>query len=95
MTTTNFVLVPLILVGTCALFFYIGLHIHDLNKKLDDLLEKANKQEPQPVITMGQYAPKVPIADSDSPTGLVTAKSPQLVEWEEQEAVRKMNLGPQ
>jgi hypothetical protein len=93
--TTNLILILLLFVIAGIFFFYIGVHIQDLNKKLDDLLRRTVEKEPEPVITMGAYEPETGLSTDNSPTGLVTAKSPQLVEWEEQEAVRKMNLRPQ
>lgn len=73
----------------------IYLEIREVSKKVDDLLDKPKYNNDEPAITMGLYRPANENATSESTnTGLVVPKTPQLIEFEEQEELRKLNLRP-
>lgn len=91
----NIVLVVVSIAVLLVLAFYAGLYIRDLNDKIDRLSE-AQKPEPTPAVTLGAYRSvnENAVNKEDNLVGLVTPKSPQLLEFEEQEELRKMSLGP-
>lgn len=92
---TNLILLALFVVG-CSLFFIVGLLYNKLVSRLEELISQIESDPTSyPTVTMGMYEPKTSLSDSAGSVGLVNSKSPQLVEFEEQEQLRKMNLKPQ
>lgn len=81
----------------CALV-YIAILISRIEKRLDDLVPPQSDDEPvvePPTVTMGTYRPvNENVGDPVGDVGLVTTKTPQLLEFEEQQALEKMNLRP-
>jgi len=91
----SIILLTLIFVLACALFFSVGLFYNKLTNRLDELISRIESEPVErPAVTMGTYEPRSALSDSTAPVGLVNSKSPQLVEFEEQEQLRKMNLKP-
>lgn len=77
------------------LFFYIGLYCREISQKIDALLEDRQKNEPEPFVTPTNPSfANEGMAGNEEESIIVTPKSPQLLEWEESEKLRKMNLRP-
>lgn len=78
-----------------ALSVYIGLELNTVSKNIDQLLGKPDITKETPSVTLGAYRPvneNTVSNTQNSEIGLVSVKTPQLLEFEEQEELRKMNL---
>jgi len=82
-------------VSGCIFCFYAGLYSRDVAKKIEELLSRPKDPEPTPFVThteRGFVNENTPLRDDSA---IVLPKTPQRLEFEEQEELRKMNLGSQ
>lgn len=96
---SSLVIIGILLLVAAA--FYAGLYLSDLNRKVNSLLSKDTEPKPNAVVTNGAYSgpDKFGGVYNDAPyatstVGLVSSKTPQRLEFEEAEELKKMNLGP-
>lgn len=74
--------------------FFMGFFYREVREKLIELTEKLEKVEPKVGATDASYGPVFQTANQPGDIGLVEPKTAQRLEWEEQERLRKMQLGP-
>lgn len=82
----------------CFIFAWtLGFFHRDLKDKLDDLQERMKKVEKEPEIgaTYGVYKPVNEFArvNQDGEVGLVETKTPQRIQFEAEEALRREARG--
>jgi len=87
---TSLVVLLAVLMGFCAGYFY-----RDLRDRLDSI---ENKMKEKPVdlgVTLGGYGPvnEYSRTNQDGVVGIVETKTPQRVEWDAQEALRREARG--
>lgn len=75
--------------------FILGYRMRDIKDSIEQLKNKLNEKQTAPTVTMGAYAPKTGTSNvSDGRVGLVSAKTPQLLQWEaDQKLEREVKLG--
>lgn len=92
-----YVLVPiltLLLGGTGG--YFLGRYQNSLLNKIRTL-EEQRRGEPktEPTVIAGAYQPPAPVstAPDNRSVGLVESKTPELLDWESQQAIEKEALG--
>lgn len=87
------ILITSALVVGGVLGYLVGRYHRELVDKIRTL-EGQVREEPKPVVTMGAYDPPQPTTThSDTAIGLVETKTPQLIEFEQQESIERQGLG--
>ena len=74
--------------------FAMGYFYRDIRNKINDLTDKLEVAEPEVGATNASYGQHVEITNQSGQIGLVEPKTAARLEWEEQERLRKMQLGP-
>lgn len=75
--------------------FVIGYYHRDIVERVK-LLEERSKEKPVELgTTLGEYGPvnEFSRTNQDGPVGLVETKTPQRIEWEAQESLRREARG--
>jgi len=73
-----------------------GYLFRDMRDKVTELTAQLKKEEPDVGATYAAYGRVDPYkVNQDGDVGLVEPKTAQRLEWEEQERLRKMQIGPQ
>ena len=76
--------------------YFIGLKIGNLEDTIKDLTDRVTREEPELGATFGSYAvpnQNAQIPDNGIPVGIVEAKTPQRVEFEAEESIRREARG--
>lgn len=82
-----------VIVGFCV--FYSGyVQYKDILRLLEAIKNERNTKEPEAFVTRTDRAFTNENAGDQENSSIVVPKTPQLVAWEEQEELRKMNLKP-
>lgn len=79
-----------------ALFgLFIGVYLDNLQKQILDLKSRQDEKSPDLGATLGDYGPvnEFSRTNQDGIVGIVEAKTPQRVEWEAEESLRKEARG--
>lgn len=79
----------LILIMQIAICFYLHLILQEVKKPSD---KTELSEEPEPFVTRTSPEFTNPNMAGQDDSAIVIPKSPQLIEFEESEALRKMNL---
>lgn len=89
----EFVLPPVLsLIAGGCLGYILGLHEATLIDKIRTL-QGQEREVQKPTITMGDYKPPKEISDNkEKSVGIVEAKTPQRVAWEQENAIEKEAL---
>lgn len=83
------------------LVFHAGFHVghfigkmeKTLQQKFTELFKTIEEKKPEIGVTPASYGPVKGYVAGDSDIGLVETKTPEQLEWQEQERLREMQLG--
>jgi uncharacterized protein YneF (UPF0154 family) len=91
-----YILVPLLalLLGSIGGYF-VGRYQSQLMNKIRTLEGQTREVKTKPTITMGAYSHPKEMSNvpDKSKVGIVEAKTPELVEWENEQLIEKQALG--
>jgi len=74
--------------------FAMGFFYRDIRDKISDLTDKLEAAEPEVGATNASYGQQFETSNQIGQIGIVEPKTVARMEWEEQERLRKMQLGP-
>lgn len=88
-------MISVALVMACVFCFGIGFLFRDLKDSVTDLQKRMDAKEPDLGATLGTYGPTSEYSrtNQDGPVGLVEAKTPQRVQFDAEEALRREARG--